>query len=162
MDMLIMGAVNQTAQISSSWLKAACSWCLCLQMTSSDAKDLYSSKWKRFSAFTIGTLTMALTCLLYLVSAICWGSFMWPVLQEIIAFWDSKLSSTCKDHFITVFNPLRLLQMGALIGPMFISASLWGSFNEEMNCRQGSSYFLFLMFSLLMNFLHTYTSDPNF
>ena len=157
-----MGAVNQTAQISSSWLKAACSWCLCLQMTSSDAKDLYSSKWKRCAAFTIGTLTMVLTCLFYLVSAICWGSFMWPVLQEIIAFWDSKLSSTCKDHFITVFNPLRLLQMGALIGPMFKSASLWGSFNEEMNCRQGSSYFLFLMFSLLMNFLHTYTSDPNF
>ena len=71
MDMLIMGAVNQTAQISSSLLKAACSRCLCLQMTSSDAKDLYSSKWKRFSAFTIGTLTMSLTCLLYLVSAIC-------------------------------------------------------------------------------------------
>ncbi len=30
-------------------------------------------------------------------------------------------------HLITVFNTLRLLQMGALIGPMFISASLWSS-----------------------------------
>ncbi len=45
------------------------------------------------------------------------------MLQEIIA----TLSSTCNGHLITVFNTLRLLQMGALIGPMFISASLWSS-----------------------------------
>ncbi len=103
-------------------------------------------KWTRFSTattVTIGTLTMALTCLLYLVSAFCWGSFKWPLLQETIA----TLSSTCNGHLFTVFNLLRLLQMGALIGPMFLSASLWGSFNEEMYCRQGSTSFLLLVFS---------------
>ncbi len=41
--------------------------------------------------------------------------------------------------------------MGALIGPMFLSASLWGSFNEEMYCRQGSTSFLLLVFFSLLN-----------
>lgn len=123
MDTLIMGAVNQDAQFSPSWQQAACSWCIWLQMTSSDATDLQFSKWTRFSTaatVTIGTLTMALTCLLYWVSAICWGSFKWPVLQEAVA----TLSSTCIAHLITVFDTLRLLQMGALIGPVHKCFSL--------------------------------------
>ncbi len=52
-----------------------------------------------------------------------------------------------KGNLIIEFNTLRLLQMGALIGPMFLSASLCGSFNEEMYCRQGSTSFLLLVFS---------------
>ncbi len=49
-----------------------------LQMTSTNALEFQSSKWTRFSTattVTIGTLTMALTCLLCLVSAFCWASF---------------------------------------------------------------------------------------
>ncbi len=34
--------------------------------------------------------------------------------------------------------------MGALIGPVFISASLWGSFNEEMNYRLDSFQWNFI------------------
>lgn len=34
--------------------------------------------------------------------------------------------------------------MGALIGPVFISASLWGSFNEEVNYRQDSFLWNFI------------------
>ena len=40
--------------------------------------------------------------------------------------------------------------MGALIGPMFISASLWGSSNEEMKSSQCFTYFLFLIDSNLV------------
>lgn len=45
---------------------------------SSHPTEFQAIHWTRFSAastVTIGTLTMALTRLLYLVSAICWGSF---------------------------------------------------------------------------------------
>lgn len=45
---------------------------------SSHPTEFQAIHWTRFSAasnVTISTLTMALTRLLYLVSAICWGSF---------------------------------------------------------------------------------------
>ena len=137
--------VNHMAQTSSSLKQATFSTCLWLQRISSGPTDFQARNWTRFSAattVTLCTLTMALTRLLYLVSAICWGSFKWSVLQETIAFKNYRLRSPCNAHLFTEFNTLRLLQMGALIGPVFISASLWGSFNEEVNYRQDSTSFL--------------------
>ncbi len=95
-------------------------------MTSTNALEFQSSKWTRFSTattVTIGTLTMALTCLLYLVSAFCWGSF-----QVTTASGDN-----CHAEFYMQWSfnhsiqHIKITSNGALIGPMFISASLWSS-----------------------------------
>lgn len=68
-------------------------------------------------------------------------------------FWNPTLPSPCNGQLNTEFNTLRLLQMGALIGPLFISASLWGSFNEEVSYRQNATSFLwnFIFFSAISN-----------
>ncbi len=52
-----------------------------------------------------------------------------------------------KRSFNHRIQHIKITSNGSIDRSMFLSASLSGSFNEEMYCRQGSTSFLLLVFS---------------